>query len=164
MVAADPNAGIFYICNPNNPTGTLTKRSDIEWALANKPKGSILLLDEAYLHFSDATPTTDLVAQDKEIIVLRTFSKLFGMAGLRAGAAIGRPDLLAKMKSYSAGALPITGMVGADASLKVKTLVLGGERDGERHIPFPVRVVARTREEAEDIWAEARSLSRGERP
>ncbi|MCU1262168.1 MAG: aminotransferase [Bryobacterales bacterium] len=123
MVAADSNAGVIYICNPNNPTGTLTKRSDIEWALANKPKGSILLLDEAYLHFSDATPTTDLVAQDKEIIVLRTFSKLFGMAGLRAGAAIGRPDLLAKMKSYSAGALPITGMVGADASLKVKTLV-----------------------------------------
>ncbi len=123
MVAADPNAGIIYICNPNNPTGTTTKRADIEWALANKPAGSILLLDEAYLHFSDATPTTDLVAADKDIIVLRTFSKLFGMAGLRAGAAIGRPDLLAKMKSYSAGALPITGMVGADASLKVKNLV-----------------------------------------
>ncbi len=123
MVAADPNAGVIYICNPNNPTGTLTKRSDIEWALENKPKGSLLLLDEAYLHFSDATPCTDLVAKDKDIIVLRTFSKLFGMAGLRAGAAIGRPDLLTKMKGYSAGALPITGMVGANASLKVKNLV-----------------------------------------
>ncbi len=129
MVAADPNAGIIYICNPNNPTGTLTSRSDIEWALANKPKGSILLLDEAYLHFSDATPATDLVAKDKEIIVLRTFSKLYGMAGLRAGAAIGRPDLLAKMKSYSAGALPITGMVGAETSLKVKNLVPTRKRD-----------------------------------
>jgi histidinol-phosphate aminotransferase len=63
------------------------------------------------------------VAQDKDLIVLRTFSKLYGMAGLRAGAAIGRPDLLAKLRSYGAGALPLTGMVGATASLKVKTLV-----------------------------------------
>ena len=129
MVAADPNAGVIYICNPNNPTGTLTKRSDIEWALANKPAGSILLLDEAYLHFSDATAGSDLVAADKDVIILRTFSKLFGMAGLRAGAAIGRPDLLAKMRGYSAGALPVTGMVGAETSLKVKSLVPTRKRD-----------------------------------
>lgn len=123
MVKADPNAGVIYICNPNNPTGTLTSRADIEWALANKPAGSILLLDEAYLHFSTAQPGTDLVAKDQDIIVLRTFSKLYGMAGLRAGAAIGRPDLLAKIRHYGAGALPVTGMVGAMASLKSKTVV-----------------------------------------
>src|SRR4029077_17960808 len=82
MAAADPNAGILYLCNPNNPTGTLTSKADIEWLVENKPKGSILLLDEAYLHFSDGTPGTDLVAADKDVIVLRTFSKLFGMAGL----------------------------------------------------------------------------------
>ena len=123
MVAADPNAGVIYICNPNNPTGTLTSRSDIEWALANKPAGSILLLDEAYIHFSDATPCTDLVAQDKELIILRTFSKLYGMAGLRAGAAIARPDLLEKVRGYGYEMMPITGMAGADTSLKVKNLV-----------------------------------------
>jgi histidinol-phosphate/aromatic aminotransferase/cobyric acid decarboxylase-like protein len=123
MVEASPNAGLIYICNPNNPTGTTTKKSDIVWALENKPKGSILLLDEAYLHFSDAEPTTDLVAKDKDIIVLRTFSKLFGMAGLRAGAAIGRPDLLEKMGGWAAGMMPVTGMVGATTSLKVKNLV-----------------------------------------
>ncbi len=123
MVAADPNAGVIYICNPNNPTGTLTSRADIEWVLANKPAGSILLLDEAYIHFSNATPCTDLVAQDKELIVLRTFSKLYGMAGLRAGAAIARPDLLEKVRGYGYEMMPITGMAGADASLKVKDLV-----------------------------------------
>ncbi|MDQ6707906.1 MAG: aminotransferase class I/II-fold pyridoxal phosphate-dependent enzyme, partial [Acidobacteriota bacterium] len=123
MAAADSSAGVIYLCNPNNPTGTLTPRADIEWVLANKPKGSILLLDEAYLHFSNATPGTDLVAADKDVVVLRTFSKLFGMAGLRAGAAIARPDLLAKIKGYGAGALPVTGMVGANASLQVKNLV-----------------------------------------
>jgi histidinol-phosphate/aromatic aminotransferase/cobyric acid decarboxylase-like protein len=63
------------------------------------------------------------VAKDKDVIVLRTFSKLYGMAGLRAGAAIGRPDLLAKLSSYGAGALPLTGMVGANASLKSAKLV-----------------------------------------
>jgi histidinol-phosphate aminotransferase len=123
MAAADPEAGLIYICNPNNPTGTLTKRSDIEWLVANKPKGSIVLIDEAYLHFSEAEPCSDMVAASKDVVVLRTFSKLYGMAGLRAGAAIAKPELLAKMRPYGAGALPVTGMIGALASLKSKTLV-----------------------------------------
>ena len=123
MAAADANAGVIYVCNPNNPTGTLTSRADIEWLIANKPKDSIILLDEAYLHFSDAAAGSDLVAADKDVIILRTFSKLYGMAGLRAGAAFARPDLLAKIQGYAAGALPVTGMVGATTSLKVKNLV-----------------------------------------
>ncbi len=123
MVNADPNAGLIYICNPNNPTGTLTSRADIEYVLANKPQGSILLLDEAYMHIAGSPPASDLVAADKDIIILRTFSKLYGMAGLRAGAALGRPDLLQKIMPYSAGALPVTGMVGAAASLKATSLV-----------------------------------------
>jgi histidinol-phosphate aminotransferase len=124
MLAADPNAGAFYICNPNNPTGTLTPKSDIAWLIANKPAGSVVILDEAYIHLTGAEFGSDFVQQDKDVVILRTFSKLFGMAGLRAGAAIGRPDLLKKITPYSAGALPITGMVGANASLKVsKTLV-----------------------------------------
>jgi histidinol-phosphate aminotransferase len=123
MAAADPDAGLLYVCNPNNPSGTLTPREDIEWLLENKPKGSVLLLDEAYIHIAGAPMCTDLVAKDKEIIILRTFSKIYGMAGLRAGAALGRPDLLQKIMPYSAGALPITGMVAATASLKSKNLV-----------------------------------------
>jgi histidinol-phosphate aminotransferase len=124
MAAADSNAGLIYLCNPNNPTGSLTSREDMEWLLANKPAGSILMVDEAYIHIADgASSMVDMAAKDKDIIVLRTFSKLYGMAGLRAGAAIGRPDLLDKIMPYSAGALPVTGMVGATASLKVKNLV-----------------------------------------
>src|ERR1700748_3245438 len=53
MVAADPNAGLIYIVNPNNPTGTITPREDILWALENKPKGSMLLVHEAYIHLPD---------------------------------------------------------------------------------------------------------------
>jgi histidinol-phosphate/aromatic aminotransferase/cobyric acid decarboxylase-like protein len=123
MAAASPDAGLIYVCNPNNPTGSLTPRSDIEWLLENKPKGSVLMVDEAYTHIAGAPFCSDLVAKDKEIILLRTFSKIYGMAGLRAGAALGRPDLLAKILPYSSGALPVTGMAAATASLKSKTVV-----------------------------------------
>ena len=124
MLAAAPNAGLYYICNPNNPTGTLTSKADIEWLVANKPKGSVVLVDEAYIHISpNAVKCTDLVAQDKDVLVLRTFSKLYGMAGLRAGAAIARPDIIERVKGWSAGMMPVTGMVGATASLKSKNLV-----------------------------------------
>ena len=123
MLAQGQNAGLFYICNPNNPTGTLTPKEDIEWLVANKPAGSIVMIDEAYIHIAGAPMMSQLVAQDKDVIILRTFSKIYGMAGLRAGAAIARPDLLQKLSSYSSGALPITGMAAATASLKSKTLV-----------------------------------------
>ncbi len=124
MAAADPNAGVIYVCNPNNPTGSVTSIDEIEYLVANKPKGSIVLLDEAYIHFARTTePGTPMVAAGKDVIILRTFSKLYGMAGLRAGAALGRPDLLEKIRGYSAGALPVTGMVGAIVSLKAKGLV-----------------------------------------
>jgi histidinol-phosphate aminotransferase len=124
MVVADPNAGVLYICNPNNPTGTTTTREDIEYALTNKPKGSILLIDEAYIHFSDAKPVLDLVAADKDLMVLRTFSKIYGMAGLRCGLAIARPDLLAKLDPYGWNSMPVTAVVAAKTSLSSKDLVL----------------------------------------
>jgi histidinol-phosphate/aromatic aminotransferase/cobyric acid decarboxylase-like protein len=124
MLDAAPNAGLYYICNPNNPTGTLTSRSDIEYLVANKPAGSMVMIDEAYTHISkNAVPCIDLVSQGKDVIVLRTFSKLYGMAGLRAGAVFARPDVIQKIHAWSAGMMPITSMVGATASLRVKNLV-----------------------------------------
>jgi histidinol-phosphate aminotransferase len=124
MAAADANAGLFYICNPNNPTGSVTPRADIEWLVENKPKGSVVLVDEAYIHFShSAKSCVDLVAAGKDVIVLRTFSKLFGMAGLRAGVAMARPDLLDRIGRWGANIMPVAGMVGAHASIQVKDLV-----------------------------------------
>jgi len=124
MIAAAPDAGLFYVCTPNNPTGTMTSHSDIERLLAEKPKGSVVLVDEAYIHFSDGVSAIDLVKADRDVIVLRTFSKIYGMAGIRCGMAIGRPDLVTKLESYSGwGALPITAMAAATASLKHDQLV-----------------------------------------
>lgn len=123
MVAADPSAGLIYICNPNNPTGTITSREDILWALANKPAGSILLVDEAYTHLSSEKDVLDQVVAGKELIVLRTFSKVYGMAGIRCGMAIGRPDLLAKLGTYGQNPMPVTALVAATASLNEPELV-----------------------------------------
>jgi histidinol-phosphate aminotransferase len=126
MIKADPNAGAYYICNPNNPTGTLTPRKDLEYILANKPKDAILVVDEAYIHFSGRDHmSTDLVRADKDVIVLRTFSKIYGMAGLRAGAAYGRPDLLAVLGKFGrSGNLSVATMACAAASLKANATVM----------------------------------------
>jgi histidinol-phosphate aminotransferase len=124
MLAAAPDAGLFYVCTPNNPTGTMTPHSDIEQLFAAKPKGSIVLVDEAYIHFSDGVGALDLVKADQDVIVLRTFSKIYGMAGIRCGMAIARPDLLAKLENFSGwSAMPITALAAATASLKHEHLV-----------------------------------------
>lgn len=124
MLAAAPDAGLFYICNPNNPTGTLTSHSDIEYLVENKPKGSIVMVDEAYIHLCDAPSALDFVKASKDVIVLRTFSKAYGMAGLRCGFAMGRPDLLEKIRERSGwNFMPVTALVAASASLKDPSLV-----------------------------------------
>lgn len=128
MVKAHTSPGAYYIVNPNNPTGTITPREDILWLLANKPAGSVVIVDEAYHHFSNEDSVIDQVAAGKDIIVLRTFSKIYGMAGLRAGVAVARPDLLAKFATVapparSLASISITSSAAARASLQDKDLV-----------------------------------------
>ena len=128
MLKAHPSPGAYYIVNPNNPTGTMTPKEDIVWLVNNKPAGSVVIVDEAYHHFSNDESVIDLVAQDKDIIVLRTFSKIYGMAGLRAGFAVARPDLLEKFATVAAPArslasISITSAAGARAGLQDKDLV-----------------------------------------
>jgi histidinol-phosphate aminotransferase len=121
-------AGLFYVCNPNNPTGTVTPRAEIESLIAKKPSDSVVLLDEAYIHFSDEPRGTDLVRQGKDVVVLRTFSKIFGMAGLRAGFSIARKDLLARMTGWNTGAMPVTAMAAARTMLGEPELIAARKR------------------------------------
>jgi histidinol-phosphate aminotransferase len=85
---------IVIACSPNNPTGTLTPRADIERLLA--ATDAVVLVDEAYAEFSGET-VTDLIDEHANLIVLRTFSKAFSLAGLRVGYALGRPETLAPL-------------------------------------------------------------------
>jgi histidinol-phosphate aminotransferase len=124
MLAASSTPGVIYICNPNNPTGTTTPFEQIEKAINSVPKDSVVLVDEAYIHFSDAPSCIPLVKQGKNVLVLRTFSKLYGMAGIRMGFIVGQPDLLKKVTPLGGqNPLPITAVAAAKASLLDADLV-----------------------------------------
>jgi histidinol-phosphate aminotransferase len=131
MVAADRRAGLLYICNPNNPTGTITPRAEIEWALAHLPRGAVAMVDEAYLEYGDERSVVDLIDAGADLIVLRTFSKLYGMAGLRCGFALGRPELLKRLEYYGANPMPVTATAAAIASLGDPALVPARRREND---------------------------------
>ena len=90
------STGLVYIVNPNNPTGTLTPRKDLEAFIAKLPAGVPVLIDEAYHHFvapgADYESFLDRPINDPRVIVARTFSKIFGLAGMRIGYAVATPE------------------------------------------------------------------------
>jgi histidinol-phosphate aminotransferase len=101
--AARAGGGLIYICNPNNPTAAITSKQDLAWIVANLPPDTHLLVDEAYLHFTNSPQTESAmkyVQQGKNVIVARTFSKIYGMAGLRVGFGCARPELIEQMTPY----------------------------------------------------------------
>jgi histidinol-phosphate aminotransferase len=109
MAVAARGAGLVYLCNPNNPTATVHSKTDVATFIATVNRaspGTTILVDEAYFEYvTDPRFGTmiPLAVSNPRVVVLRTFSKVFGMAGLRAGFAIGRPDTMAKMKSWTMG-------------------------------------------------------------
>jgi histidinol-phosphate aminotransferase len=128
MLAATQKAGVYYIVNPNNPTGTVTPKQDIVWLLQHKPKGSVVVVDEAYHEFSNEESCIDLVAAGEDVIVTRTFSKIYGMAGLRAGLMFAKPECFQRMRALSPFApslasVSITSAAAASAVLADKELV-----------------------------------------
>ncbi|HZK54530.1 MAG TPA: histidinol-phosphate transaminase [Desulfosporosinus sp.] len=90
--AKSPEANIIFICNPNNPTGSLFPREDILRLV--RESGKIVVIDEAYAEFSEETLIPD-IEKYPNLVILRTFSKAFGMAGLRLGYLLGQPDTIA---------------------------------------------------------------------
>lgn len=127
MLAADPNAGVYYICSPNNPTGTITPLADIQWLADNKPKDAILVVDEAYIHWYDGPNAAKLAAARDDVLILRTFSKLFGMAGMRLGLTFASPVIMEKMMRYDGGQvtamLPMTAVACGTASVAQADLI-----------------------------------------
>jgi len=104
--AIDDRTKLVYVCNPNNPTGTIVRDREVERFLARVPECVIVVFDEAYREMADATDfpeTLDLVRGGRpNIIVLRTFSKVYGMAGIRLGYGFAHPDLIATLMRIKA--------------------------------------------------------------
>ena len=111
---------LIYICNPNNPTGDLLSRAEIENFIKSIPDNIIILVDEAYIEFTTQKSLSDLVDVYKNLIVTRTFSKLYGFAGARLGYAIGHPKMienLKKLQSWSGAEISVVTMAGAIAAM-----------------------------------------------
>ena len=101
LTAVTPKTKLIFLCNPNNPTGTINTRQEVEKFLAGLPDHVILVLDEAYKEFVEdpAYPEgLDYVRAGKNVLVSRTFSKVYGLAGIRVGFAVGHPDFIGGMK------------------------------------------------------------------
>lgn len=98
MTEAAANAKMAIVCNPNNPTGTIVTHAEVATFLRRLPAATLAVLDEAYAEFADDPAFPDsaaLLAGHPNLIVLRTFSKIYGLAGLRVGYAVAAPDIIA---------------------------------------------------------------------
>ena len=102
LARIDSATALVYICNPNNPTASITPRADIETFLSKLPPSVYVLIDEAYHHYVNPSARyvsfLDKPTANNNVLVLRTFSKIYGMAGLRLGYAVANPHLLEKMR------------------------------------------------------------------
>lgn len=110
----------IYVCNPNNPTGTAISAASIRSFVGSLPDTVTTIVDEAYLDFADSDgvqTVADLVSSSKRVVVLRTFSKIHGMAGVRCGYAIARPDVAAQIAAARMASPNIFAMRAARASL-----------------------------------------------
>jgi histidinol-phosphate aminotransferase len=98
--AITPKTRVIYLANPNNPTGTAFSLAELEEFLARVPDSVLVVLDEAYVHYAPSLnrrKTEEIFRRRGNLLILRTFSKVYGLAGMRIGFAIGRPELLAAM-------------------------------------------------------------------
>lgn len=96
---------LIYVCNPNNPTGTVTPTADVEAWIADAPPETVFLVDEAYVDYVDDAryrSALPLIERHPNVIVVRTFSKVYGMAGLRLGYALAHPETAARLGAYIA--------------------------------------------------------------
>ena len=123
LAAGGANAGLYYICTPNNPTGTLTPKEDVEWLVENKPKGSIVMVDEAYMHIAGAPFHSDLVAKDKDVVILRPFRRFTEWRGCAQVRRWGVPTCSRRLPVSAVGSCRLPGMAAATASLQQKNLV-----------------------------------------
>jgi histidinol-phosphate aminotransferase len=103
MLAHSAPGSLVYICNPNNPTASITPRKDLEAFVAKLPKNSYVLIDEAYHHYAGRSAYQSFLddpVQDDRLIVTRTFSAAYGLAGLRIGYGIAHPATVKKMRAH----------------------------------------------------------------
>jgi histidinol-phosphate aminotransferase len=154
LAACDERTGLVYVCNPNNPTGTLVTRDELALFLERVPKTATVLVDEAYHHFVEDkayASAFEWLPRMPNLLLVRTFSKAYGLAGLRIGYGVAHPELARAVRAHAAfdnanaGALAAAlASFGDEAHLQAqKTLNRDArawlcrelDKDGRRYIP-----------------------------
>jgi histidinol-phosphate aminotransferase len=124
--AVSPRTSVVYVCNPNNPTGTKLEASQIRAFCEEMSKKAMVVVDEVYHDFITDASMIPLAAENPNVIVARSFSKVYGLAGMRIGYGIAHPTTIKKlqaMQAWSNNAISQVSMAAARASLQDQTFV-----------------------------------------
>jgi histidinol-phosphate aminotransferase len=131
MLAA-ANGGLVYVCNPNNPTASITPKNELREFITKTPRKTAILVDEAYFHYADAPDyetVIPLIKDHPNLIIARTFSKIYGMAGLRCGYCVAQKETIDQLRPHQMwNSLNIMALAAASASLDDPAQVLNGRR------------------------------------
>ena len=124
--------GLIYVCNPNNPTASITPKDELRDFIAKTPRETMILVDEAYFHYADSPDYESVIALTKDhpnLIVSRTFSKIYGMAGLRCGYCVAQKETIDRMRPYQMwDSVNIMALAAASASVDDPDQVPNGQR------------------------------------
>lgn len=137
--AIGPRTRVVVVCRPHNPTGTLISSGELRAFLAAVPRRVVVVLDEAYMEFLDPADTIDVVGLQRRspnVLVLRTFSKAYGLAGLRIGYAVAAPELAAKVRRWlvpfgmnAAAVAAVRASYAAEGELRERVQAINTERE-----------------------------------
>ena len=131
MLAA-ARGGLIYVCNPNNPTASITPKDQLRDFIAKSPRDTMILVDEAYFHYADSRDYESMIPLVKDhpnLIVSRTFSKIYGMAGLRCGYCVAQKETIERMRLHQMwDSVNIMALAAAIANLDDPDQVPNGQR------------------------------------
>jgi histidinol-phosphate aminotransferase len=139
MLAA-AKQGLIYVCNPNNPTASITPKEDLRDFIAKTPRETTILVDEAYFHYADSPDYESVIPLVKDypnLVVARTFSKVYGTAGLRCGYCVAQPDTIKRMRPHQMwDSVNCMALAAATASLDDSDQVTNGQRSNREAKTF----------------------------
>ena len=154
--AITPATRLVFVCNPNNPTGTTITKQEFEEFMAVVPPTTLVALDEAYFEFvrtQDTPMGTEVVVKHENVVALRTFSKAYGLAGVRVGYAFGNPAIIAALNKV---AIPFgvsaVAQAGAIASLAGAAQLLERTNETVSERDRVARAIGAIPSEANFVW------------
>jgi histidinol-phosphate aminotransferase len=139
-MGASAQKGLIYVCNPNNPTASITPKNELLDFITKTSPDTMILVDEAYFHYADSPDyesVIPLVKDHPNLLVARTFSKIYGMAGLRCGYCVAQPDTIKRMKGFQMfDSVNVMALAAASASLDDVDQVTNGKKMNDKARKF----------------------------